>query len=203
MPQVNTVDITKIVFHELVGDWSQEIHLCSYNERDVFDDVLYKHVNMRFLNASDGDAARERLIKAYPGVVDWQQLFDDLIALHKGWPEHHSRLHTPFKDLPEDHQKVIQNTGRQDLLDMEMPVCFEFYDETITITQLIPDELIDGMIATILPLIREKPVMEAYYGIKDQLPSDLQDRVTQLANSKFNLMGIEFDKEHYMTLSFR
>lgn len=203
MPQVNTVDITKIVFHELIGDWSQEIHLCSYNEESVFNDVLYKNVNEHFLNAFDGESVRENLIRMYPGVVDWQQLFDDLIALHKGWPEHHSRLHTSFKDLPESHQKVIQNTGRQDLLDMEMPVCFEPYNEIITITQLIPDELIDGIIATVLPLIREVPVMKAYYGIKDQLPSDLQDRVTQLVNSKFNLMGIEFDKEHYMTLSFR
>lgn len=203
MSQVNTIDITKIVFHELVGDWSQEIHLCSYNEKDVFKDVLYKDVNKRFLATVDKTVAADNLNKAYPGVVDWQLLFDDLIALHKGWPTHYTRLHTPFKDLSEDHQKVIQNMERQDLLDMVMPVCFESYQETVTITQLIPDELIDGLIATVLPLIQNKPMMFVYYEIKDRLPNDLQDRVTQLVNSRFYLTGIEFDKEHYMTLSFR
>lgn len=203
MTQVNTIDITKIVFHQLVGDWSQEIHLCSYNESDVFDDILYKTANLSFLNAFGGDEARASLNKSYPGVVDWQQLFDDLIALHKGWPEHYSTLHTPFKDLPEYHQKVIQNTERQDLLDMEMPMCFEPYDEKVIITQLIPDELIDGMIATVLPLMATAPVMEAYHGISDQLPRNLQDRVNELIKSDFYLSNIGFDKEHYMTLSFR
>lgn len=119
MLQVNTIDITNIVFHELVGDWSQEIHLCSYNDDSVLADIVSKTANDVFARAEK--YAQENLNKMYPGVVDWQQLFDDLIALHKGWPEHYSNEHTPFKDLTGYHLANIKSAGREDLFELEMP----------------------------------------------------------------------------------
>jgi len=107
-----------IILHELVGDWSQEISLCSYNDDWVLNSILAKTINDEFATATEGDIARKNLERMYPGITDWQSLFDDLLAKYKCWP-HGWGLYAPFNELPENYARIIIQHGREDLYELK------------------------------------------------------------------------------------
>lgn len=107
-----------IILHELVGDWSQEISLCSYNDDWVLNSILAKTINNEFATATEGDYARKNLERMYPGITDWQSLFDDLLAKYKCWPSGWGS-YVPFNELPESYKDIIKQFKREDLYDLK------------------------------------------------------------------------------------
>lgn len=107
-----------IILHELVGDWSQEISLCSYNDDWVLNSILAKTINAEFAEATEGDTARKNLERMYPDITDWQSLFDDLLAKYKCWPSGWGS-YVPFNELPENYGRIIEQHGREDLYELK------------------------------------------------------------------------------------
>ena len=199
MKQVNTIDISTIIFHELVGDWSQTIHLCSYNDDIVFGDVVHGIVNESFKTAFDGDSARDSLREAYPGVHDWQQLFDDLMRYHGGWPVDWSVVHTPFTDLPQDYITEIKKAGKESLFDIPFRFNYDETVESISLSLQIPyAEILHRFKVAVLQRV-DKSYKEVFESIKADLPEHMVSRIDEyMAKPKAEIRTIRFEDHEWI-----
>lgn len=112
---MKTTPALDLEFAALVGDLSEEINDCSYNDDSILCAALYGELNEQL--AARDKHHRNRIALLYPDHPDLSARIIELIQLTGGWPVNYGSPVTPLKELSEQHYlEYFRSAGREDLL---------------------------------------------------------------------------------------
>lgn len=196
------VDIKSIIFHELIGEWSETVFQCSYNDHDVLEAILEKRLDEELALDCVSPRGRELLREHYPNVDNWQQLFEDLIQHHKGWPDGWSKVHTAFKNLNSWYHELIKRTGREDLLELTpIPYWYDF-EECVKIDLISSTQkMTDSWFVIMMEAMNSDNHLDIFNRLKPFISPETIKRVDELLASEMKLK-VTYDKAQEI-LSFK
>jgi len=112
---MKTIPDLDLEFAALVGDLSEEINDCCYNDDSILCAALHGMLNEQL--AARDKRHRDYIARLYPDYPDLDARVIELIKLTGGWPMNFGEPVTPLKELPEKYYlEYFRSSGREDLL---------------------------------------------------------------------------------------
>lgn len=100
----------EMMLSEMVGDYSQHILDCSYNDEDVLEDLISGEMEKNIQSAEPYRI--ENLTVAQPDIkpADYHKVMLSLVKELKGWADGWLVV-TPLQDLDPNYQDIMERHG--------------------------------------------------------------------------------------------